>query len=400
MIPFLLIGLISQAPAAQAASTPEPRVVVAAPVYHPDGAVTGETTTIGTASPSVLHVYSRRSLCDTATPASAEPRDAGFGWRVASHVVRSSESQVVVSIDWRRLWDRGQKLSNGPAGAVQLALNTGDRIPLDHIPNMLPNEACRAVGMGLEVRLGRAAPTAKAGATTLPLGAREGGAGSLDVDLWLVHTTPAGSQQALHQTVRLTAAGATFTFAPVKFETTRGEVGVELTGTFQRYTATTGGEFLLLSMSRMITGGTATPAGVSGTTSSLIALPRPDEVLSFEMTTAGGGFGGRGGRGRGGEGGARAGGGGGGGVGGGAAVGGTAGGGVAGGSVAGGSGAGGGAVGGGARSRGGSSAQAVPRGGGGAGINVGALESTLQAIALLDGHRFSLRMKVTPVPGM
>jgi hypothetical protein len=376
MVPILLIGLIGQAPAAQAqvVPAPEPRVVVAAPVYHPDGAVTGETTTLAGASPAVLHVFSRRSICDTATPSATEPRDAGFGWRIASHVVRSSESEVVVSIDWRRLWERGQKLSNGPAGAVQLTLSTGDRIPLDHIPNVLPDEVCRAVGMGLEVRLGRAAAAARPGGTTLPLGTREGGTGSLDVDLWLVHTTPGGSQHAEHQTVRLTSAGGMFTFAPVKLDTTRGEVGVELSGSFQRYTATTGGEFLLISMSRVITGGNAPPAGVSGTTSSLIAVPRPDEVLSFEMT-AGGGFAARGGRG--GGGGARVGGGG-------------------GGAVA--AGGGGGSVGAGGRG-GGATGQVTARGGGGGRIS-GAAESMLQAIALLEGHRFALRLKVTPVPGM
>jgi hypothetical protein len=332
----------------------------------------------------VRFVYSRRSICETAPVTSTEPADAGFGWRVASHVVRSSESQAVISVDWRRMWDRGKKISNGPAGTAQLTLAPGDRIPLDHIPNILPDAACRAVGMGLEVRLGRAASLPRTVDATVPVGATAGGTGSLDVDLWLVHITPSGSQQAQHQTVRLTAAGGMFTFAPIRFETVRGEVGVELTGSFQRFSATTG-EFLLVSMSRVVSGASAPAAGFGGTTSTFVALPGRDEVLSFELATAGGG--GMGGGVRGGGGGMRSrGGGGGGGVGGGARG--------SGDPVA---------VGGSARSGGGGrggpeATLGQPRSGGPAAPDT-RMNNLLQTITLLEGHRFALRVKVTPVPG-
>lgn len=364
MFTFLAIALLAQQ---GAAPLPELRVAVTASVYHPDGTVTSETTTIGDPSPSVRFVFSRRSLCDSAPAAAAEPADAGFGWRVASHVVRQSASQAVLSVDWRRVWDRGRKVANGPSGTVQLTLAPGDRIPLDHIPNAGPDDRCRAVGLGLDVRLGRAASLPRTVAEPLPAGARAGGAGSLDVDLWLVHTTPSGTEQAQHQSVRLTPGGGMFAFAPIRFETTRGEIGVELTGALQRFTAG-GGELLLVSMSRVITGRNTPAAGIGGSSSSLIAMPGPDEVLSFEMTTAGGGFGGggRGGRGSG-RGGAIA----------------------ARGPETPGSG--------GAGRRGSGSAAArgilvLP--------NTAAGSPVSQAAVLLDGHRFALRVKVTPVPGM
>ena len=372
MIPLLFVTLIAQQnPGADSATQSDLRVIVTAPVYHPDGAVTGETTTVGAVGPSVLHMFSRRTLCETAPPSAAEPSDAGFGWRVAAHIVRASDSQVVVNVDWKRVWDRAQRITNGPTGTVQLALKRGDRIPLDHISNNLRNDACRAVGMGLEIRLSRTTPVTSSAAQTLPIGAREGGAGQLDVDLWLLHTTPSGSQHAQHQTVRLSTAGGEFTFAPVRFETTRGEVGLELTGSFQRYSVLTGGEFLLLSMSRLISGASAPPAGLAATSSSFVAVPAPDEVLSFEMSTTAGGFGGGGGRGgaRGGGGGGQRGG---------------------GGSIGAGSAASGNRGGGGAVPQAGS-----PRGG-----IAGASGNLQQAITLLDGHRFAVRMKVTPVPGI
>ena len=390
MLPFLLIGLMTQQPAAPPPAPPvDLRIVVTSPVYHPDGTVTGETATVGEKSPSVRFVYSRRSLCDTAPVTVTEPGDAGFGWRVASHVVRTSESQAVISVDWRRMWDRGKKVANGPAGTAQLTLAPGDRIPLDHIPNILPDAACPAVGMGLEVRLGRAASLPRTVDVAVPVGATAGGAGSLDVDLWLVHITPSGSQQAQHQTVRLTAAGGMFTFAPIRFETARGEVGVELTGSFQRFSATTG-EFLLVSMSRVVSGASAPAAGFGGTTSTFIELPKPEDVLSFELTTAGaGGLG---------AGGARAG-------GGMRSRGGGGGGGVVGGGGAGARGTGDPvATGGGTRSGGGGrgggpeTAPGQARSGGPPAPD-GRLNTLLQTITLLDGHRFALRVKVTPVPG-
>jgi hypothetical protein len=373
MFMAMFVALITQ----QGGPAPPPppvelRVVVGAPVYHPDGSVSGESAALSGLAPSVRYVFSRQSLCDSALTAGAEPRDAGYGWRVAAHVVSATGTEVVVSVDWRRLWDRGQALANGPGGTAQLTLHLGDRIPLDHIPNGLATDVCRAVGMGLEMRLGRAPAMAQAGRATLPLGAREGGAGLLDVDLWLVHTTPLGGEQAQHQKVRLSSTGGPFTFAPVKFTTRQGEVGVELNGTFQRYTAAGGGEYMLLGMSRVVTGASAPAGGHTGVTSSLVTLPRPDEVLSFEMATAGAG----------GRGGARS------------RVGG-----------AGGSGGGGGGMvsagGGGATARG-----SGVRGGGSGAMGPASAERALESLAnamqvaaTLDGHRFALRVRVTPVSG-
>jgi len=260
MLTALVITVLAQQPAAPASpsiATTEPRVIVIGPVYQPNGTVNGETISLPGTTPSVVYVFSRRTLCETATITSTEPTDAGFGWRLAAHVVSATPTEVAVSVDWQRLWDGGQRLKAGPAGTAQLNLHPGDRIPLDHISNVRPSEGCRAVGMGLEVRLGQIPAPRKPGEVTLPLGAREGGTGLLDVDLWLVHTSPSGGEQAQHQKVRLSTSGGPFTFPPVKFTTRQGEVGVELNGSFLRYTSAGNSEFLLLNMSRLVSGGTA-----------------------------------------------------------------------------------------------------------------------------------------------
>ena len=353
-------GAVDRAQTPAATPTADLVVVVAVPVYQPDGAVAIETVSLPQAGAGLVHVFARQLICDPAVAGSAEPTDAGFGWRVASQIVSRSDTAVVVSVDWRRLWDAGRKTANGPGGTVQLTLHPGARIPLDHIPNTAPRPECRAVGLGLEVRLGRTASAGSVPSTMLPLGATPGGAKPVDAELWWLHRLPSGAEQVVHQVVRIPPAGGKFSFAPTSFTGSRGDVSVELSGAIDRYRAPTGAEFLLLSMTRVVAGAGLPPAGQPGTTSAVIPLPDATEVLSFEMPGA---------RGR-----------------------------------VGGGGRGGGAI---ARSGGGGFASAPPNPAqagaqatagltGGRGGGVAALAG-LQVAALLEGHQFALRLRITPV---
>lgn len=288
------------APQAPVPEAPPLHVVVAAPVYHPDGAVTSEMATMAVGAPSQVYLFSRRSVCESAAAGDTRPADAGFGWRVSTHIVRATARDVVVSVDWQRLWDRGQTLKDGPAGAVQLTLHPGDRIPLDHISNR-GAESCRAVGMGLEVRVARPAASLRV-SDAGPLGLVVRGE-PMTADLWLVHTsTASGVQRAVHQAVRLVDGRGTFSFAAVPLSTPGGDVGVSFMGSIVRYRAQAGQDFLLVSLSRLVSGAMLPDAGVTDRTSSLMALRRPDEVIALEMPTVpagGGGTGGGGGGGRG-----------------------------------------------------------------------------------------------------
>jgi hypothetical protein len=360
---------------------PDIRVVIATPVYQPDGAVAIETTTIASGAPGVVHVFGRRTLCDTATAGADEPAGAGFGWRLTSHIVSATPTAIVVSVDWQRVWDRGQKIAGGPAGTVQLTLHPGDRIPLDLISNAKPTDACRAVAMALEVSASRTVGPASPASSLLPLGAVAGGVGLVDAEMWLVHTLPAGTVQAQHQRVRVPADAASFAFAPVSLRTAGGDASVAFTGSLKRYRSPSGGEFLYLSMTRRVTGGPGMSAsGVSGVTGTVISLPGPAEVLSLEIPAAqqqAAGFGGGGARGAGRGAGRSP----------GPAIGEPPrrmppGSGVAAGGQAGTArGGGGGAV---ISSRGGAAAVGNP---------------AAQVVSLLEGHGFSLRLRVTPVPG-
>jgi hypothetical protein len=363
------------------------RVVVAAPVYQPDGAMSMETVALSTDAPGVVHLFSRRSICDPASSGATEPADAGFGWRVSSTLVRATADEVVIGLDWQRLWDRGRKISGGPSGTVQLTLHPGDRIPLDHIPNPLATDACRAVGMGLEVRLARTTATPPVDASLLPIGSVEGGARRLDADLWLLHTLPAGAQQAQHQTVRVPLDGAPFAFPAVTLATAQGDVTVAITGSFRRYRSPTGAEFLAVSMSRTITGGRTPPVGLNATTATAVPLPPPGEVVALELLSpsrarAGGGGG------RGGAGGVLR------------SPGGVVASGASGGTATSGPPPAGGAQAG--PRQGGAAAAAtemrsIAGGQGGGGGRTAAPGSISQTVAVLEGHSFALRFRVTPV---
>jgi hypothetical protein len=283
MIQILMLSLLADPQAGAGPPPPEPvewRLIVAAPVYQPDGTRTAETTTV---ADTTEFVYGRRSMCDLGTTSGKEPADAGYGWRLTSRTVSRSPQELVVAVDWRRLWDAGQKLANGPSGAVELTLHPGDRIPLDHISNNARTEACRAVGMGLEVRLARSASPARPVNLTRPLGSVSGGDKPLDADIWLVHARPSGGEEVLHQRVRLPVDGAAFAFSPVAFATARGEVSVEVAGSFERLHGPGDLEQVVVQMSRIVTGASAPAGGFGGGSAKLIALPPPTDVLSFEM---------------------------------------------------------------------------------------------------------------------
>ncbi|HET9369475.1 MAG TPA: hypothetical protein VFO19_04485 [Vicinamibacterales bacterium] len=369
----LLMSMLLQPPAlaeqaiAPAPPPPPPReliVVVSIPTYLPDGGVNAETVALPTAGAGLVHAFSRRTLCAPATTGATEPTDAAAGWRIASQIVTRSETSIVVSLDWRRVWDGGRKITAGPGATVQLTLHAGDRIPLDLIANSSPSAECRAVGLGLEVRVARTPPSAPAATTpTMPSGSTPGGAKPVSAELWLTHTSPSDTTQVYRQVVRIAEAGGRFSFAPTSVSTSRGEVDVELTGTIDRFRSPDGAEFFVLSMNRVVSGANLPAAGLSATTGVTVAMPTASEVLSFELTA--------GGRTR-----AVAGG------GGGAVI------------APRGGGAGGSAV---STPPPASAAQGVRRGvGGGGGRGTGNVSPAALA-ALLEGHQFSLRMRVTPV---
>lgn len=382
---ILLAGLLMQAAASLEQQAPQATppiakppvdwvVLVAAPVYQPDGGITTETVALPPAGAGLVHLFSRKSFCDISVATANEPADAGFGWRVASQVVSRTDRDVVVSLSWRRLWEDGRKTNTGPGGTVQLTLHLGDRIPLDHIANAKPRPDCRAVGLGLEVQVGRGAPPGPALPSLLPAGAIAGGAKALDAELWLLHTLPSDVQRVVHQTVRIPVEGGSFSFAPALVS---GSTTVEMSGSISRYRTTTGDEYLQVFLTRRVRGENLPLDGVPLVAMSPLQLPVPTDVIELQMpgTARGRGAGTMAAVARGGGGG-------------GAGV-------VTTPPATAGGGAGGGVIG----AAGAGGQRAGGRGGGGGGGRGGGptAEQLAQVAKLLEGHQFALRMRVTPV---
>ena len=77
--------------------------------YQPDGSVSADTAVLAGTAPHVVHVAGRSNDLRVAVAGAAEPREVAFGWRVTSQTLSATPTAVVVSIDWQRLWDRGQE---------------------------------------------------------------------------------------------------------------------------------------------------------------------------------------------------------------------------------------------------------------------------------------------------
>lgn len=161
---------------------------VSTPTQFADGIVRGASGTFGTlriGQPVVLYVYSGKTMCDSSSPASAAPADAGFGWRLDVTPVREANG-LVMQVTWQRLWDRGAKLSSGQRGHAEVTLKPGGKLMFDYLGAGETTTACDAIGMGLEVGL---APAASQG----PL---------VETELWLVRKMQDGTEQTQRQVVR------------------------------------------------------------------------------------------------------------------------------------------------------------------------------------------------------
>ncbi len=107
-------------------------LTLAAPVTRTDGRVSGASMR-NLSQPFAYFVYSNGDLCGATTLTTVEPRAAMVGWRVTATSVTRTATQLVVKLDWQRLWDRGRALPNGPRGSTELVLQREDRVPVDFV---------------------------------------------------------------------------------------------------------------------------------------------------------------------------------------------------------------------------------------------------------------------------
>jgi hypothetical protein len=259
-------------------------------------------------------------------------------WHVEGQVSRQTPQDAVVRVTWRRTRAAGQPVT-GPSSTTDLTLTVGQHLVLDqeampalgecgpmsvtlearYEPRMrlftfTPNgrasggrqTAATAGGDGGDAQsaTGTGAVTTRGGSDVGPglgfsmVAARgpNGRAGTATpllqrAELWLVHSAPGKDDEVLQTSTIARSGGGDFAFAPVTIQTTTGAVAVRVTGTLELGVDADGQSRFVFGATRrvMFTPSTraprdrTAPVDSGGVANTVLAIPGPDEVLSFEM---------------------------------------------------------------------------------------------------------------------
>jgi hypothetical protein len=115
------------------------------------------------------------------------------------------------------------------------------------------------------------------------------GAERWDVNLWLVRTLPGKPAESTHSVLKMGRDGASFTFAPIRVSTGRGDATVQVSGSLAIVRGSSGEDELVFKTSRRTStasdGQPTSDRGLDSTGTSRVAfrMPAPGEVLAFEM---------------------------------------------------------------------------------------------------------------------
>jgi len=279
--------------------------ISATPIY-PDGKVHSWVGSDGVTSEDSGYLFGGPNPCSAGAsvkePDASSPHGIpGYGWRYFGRVLQRQDDNLLVEIEWHRLWDQSRRLENGQKGSMQVSLHVGDRLPLDDIYAPLV-AGCDASGMHLEASVSERTvqpPGAKmtgvevAGARAAELesvvrsGAGATGFGSgiasaaepVNVDLWLVHTLPNGTEEVQRMTMSASPS-SNFRFPPITVSTSQGNATVEISGGVSAIVDVSGQKQLRVIIGRVVRDNSA----LNGVGHSISAhpMPKPGEVYSFE----------------------------------------------------------------------------------------------------------------------
>lgn len=252
------------------------RLTVAAPLLAPNGDAAGVAAFVSNDT-FAYFVHAGSDLCGQVTFDESEPVTAGSGWRISGEILESSAEQLTARIDWQRLWERGQRLADGPRGSTRLTLRRNDRVPLDYIAAAGATKQCDRVGLGLDITAERHAVFNTTRSVT---------DAEFDAELWLLRNRDGQQPAVLYQRVRTRSGGAGFVFRPARDAADQSPYAVEITGRIQSARQSDGTPGMFVGLERLFRNlspeGTS-PRGGSGRT---IALPAPDDVISFDLPSS------------------------------------------------------------------------------------------------------------------
>ncbi len=265
------------------------------------------------------------------------PTLAYAAWHVEGQVVRQTPQDAVVRVTWRRTRAAGQP-ATGPSSTTDLTLTVGQHIVLDqeampalgecgpmsvtlearYEPRMsfvaargsARGQGFGGVGGGASSAASRGdAPSSGSGISTMTIRGSGGGtSGNSTIvsaagrtggtspfirqgELWLVHSAPNKDDEVLQASTIARPGGGDFAFAPVTIQTTTGTVAVRVTGTLELGMDVEGKPRFVFGATRRVTFTSSTRAprdreasvDSGGVANTILPVPGPDEVLSFEM---------------------------------------------------------------------------------------------------------------------
>jgi hypothetical protein len=259
-------------------------LTLAAPVEMPDGRRLGSTVVV-TPDSDPWFVYSGPTLCDSAITRGAPPATATEAWRVTIVERSRTNNQVTAAITWARMVERGRAVSGGSAGASEITLQLGDRIPLDRITRPTPVPECAATQKSIELRLGvrlsRASASSTQGADALPDAPLPT---PVTAELWMVHVIPGRPEIVERQTVLLASGGSGFLFRGQPVDSPAGPVVLELNGQLRAVQRPDGTIALWTGLTRSVTSHlTGRTYSSTGTGEKVVDWLAEGDVISFDL---------------------------------------------------------------------------------------------------------------------
>ena len=281
------------------------------------------------------------NMCDLAGGSREPAEGSGAAWRYAVRTLQQSPLEAVVNVEWQRLWANGERVPNAPVASQVLTLRPRAPVVLDVFTPAVPGTCgtrsanlaialveARSVG-GVGARAagvvqsagggsggagggrggGRTSGAGSGGVGAGGVGASAGGSsrgvgavpGTLfetpappthDVELWLVHTLPGGTEQVSRLTAAVSRNVGSYEFPAVPIPTGRGSLAVEVSGkihvlpsrtTFAAGTGTSAPAQLLVVIDRRVRSAGPPSVDTSGSSGKLIDLPSEKDVISFEL---------------------------------------------------------------------------------------------------------------------
>jgi hypothetical protein len=261
------------------------------------------------------YVWGNEALCWLSASGREPSTVPVIGWHMRGRVLKRTADDFLVDIEWRRLWERSTRLTDGPKGSMQVTLKAGDRLLLDEV---VPAGAspCQVASGRLEaaiVSVPQSRPVFRAGAagdsaTGSGVGGAGGGrggggastasgAGSVGAgpastgaggrganrreataEVWLVHKPPSGAEAVQRIAFAFGSSPGEFEFPPVAIAKDGDQASIVVRGRL-RLMGPAGQEKLMVSLDRTI----RKEREFNGGSIKMLDPPSPDDVLSFEL---------------------------------------------------------------------------------------------------------------------